>query len=513
MKLSTTLLTAILCLSALDSATSQVTNFTVNGSTTNFTMTSGDAIDWSYTLPVGAMAECYIWIDVNGNHAVDPGTDRSLFVFSQTDGDTNGNGGPPDIDGLANGAIHFTQAVGLAPATYVMEFLHNSVGQTIWGVVDPLTSPPFSVSGTVSGPLGVDLSYLVIEAQRDNDDGGIFWDALTDSLGAYTIEMNDTTGNPWRIRINQSPYPYTASPQDTPVTIDGDLTGVNFTLQGSAAQVLGRLLTDTGDSLGFTSVYISRMDTNFSNVSHYTETDASGRFWFGIPLGELNAQQWRIGQGNNSQPITTHMAASAIVPALSDGDSVVQDLIAHSVNSTIQGFVQLDGSPPGFPVTLYATNQDSGESYFTADSVTGSFSIPVSDQIWEYNLWPNNPFGTYLWPNVTAHPGDVGVIYNITTNGVGEIDGPLPSGYYLGQNYPNPFNPLTTITYGVPALSPILLTVYDMLGREVATLVNEVQDPGMKTVVFDAITLPSGVYTYRIVSSTFTDSRKMLVIK
>jgi hypothetical protein len=516
MKHSTLLLLAVLTLAPLGVSVAQVTNLTVNGSTTNFTMTSGDVVDWSYNLPVGETADGRIYIDVNGNHTIDVGTDINLFTFSQTDGNSNGNGGPPDIDGLENGAIHFAQAVGLAPATYVMEFTNNSVSQSIWGVVNPLASPTFTVSGTVTGPVGVDLEYIVVEAQPEGEGDGDkpFWHGLTDSLGGFTVAIHsDTSGETWHVRINQPPYPYTTSPQDTTLTISGDITGINFALVGSAAQVLGTLRTDAGDSLAFTSLYISRQDSGGSGVFHDAQTDASGHFWFGIPLSELNGGSWRIAQSDNNQPITAYMLASVTIPPLSNGDSVVHDLVAYSVNSSIDGFVQIDGNPPGFPITLYASNPDSGESFVVTDSATGSFSIPVSTQVYSYGLSPNNLFGSYQWPNVVAHPGDAGVIYNITTTGVDDPPATLPDGYYLGQNYPNPFNPLTTITYGVPARSHVLLTVYDMLGREVATLVNSIQEPGAKSVSFDAASLPSGVYTYRIVSNTFTDARKMLVIK
>ncbi|HLF15360.1 MAG TPA: T9SS type A sorting domain-containing protein [Bacteroidota bacterium] len=514
MKLSIALLTAILCLSALTTAVSQVTNLTVNGSTTNFTMASGDVIDWSFNIPVGATAECMIWLDINLNHAIDPGTDRGLLSFTQRDGDTIGNNGPPDMDGVADGDVSLTLGIGFAPGNYIMQFTHNGVGQSVWGVMNPLASPAFSVSGTVSGPVGADLSYIVIEATREGNAGVPFWHGLTDSLGDYTIEMGpDTAGNPWSIVINNVPPPYTVTRRDTQVTIDGHLTGIDFVLWEAAAQVVGRLIDDAGDTLEYASVYVSRIDSMGGGVGYGTQTDASGRFWIGIPLSDLTGRPWRIAQPFQGGQITTHMLASGLLPVLGDGDSVVHDLIAYTVNSSIQGFVQLDGAAPGFSIDLFASNQDSGESFIATDPVTGSFSIPVSDKIYDYDLWPMNFFGPYMWSLVSARPGDVGVIYNLTTVGVDDGELTLPQAYSLGQNYPNPFNPLTTIPYSVPERSEILLTVYDMLGREVATLVNEVQEPGMKTVTFDAGPLPSGVYAYRIVSKTFTDVKKMLVMK
>jgi hypothetical protein len=93
------------------------------------------------------------------------------------------------------------------------------------------------------------------------------------------------------------------------------------------------------------------------------------------------------------------------------------------------------------------------------------------------------------------------------------LNSEIPDAYALEQNYPNPFNPVTSISYALPVSGEVLLTVFNMLGQEVAVLVNEMQEPGDKTVSFDASNLPSGVYTYRITAGTFTDVKKMLLIK
>ncbi|MCU7493054.1 MAG: right-handed parallel beta-helix repeat-containing protein [Bacteroidota bacterium] len=85
--------------------------------------------------------------------------------------------------------------------------------------------------------------------------------------------------------------------------------------------------------------------------------------------------------------------------------------------------------------------------------------------------------------------------------------------YSLSQNYPNPFNPTTTIRYSVPVSSNVKLMVYDMLGNEVASLVNEVKPAGSYEVRFDASSLPSGVYVYTIQTEHFRSSKKLLLMK
>ncbi|GJQ61660.1 MAG: hypothetical protein SCALA702_07130 [Melioribacteraceae bacterium] len=92
-------------------------------------------------------------------------------------------------------------------------------------------------------------------------------------------------------------------------------------------------------------------------------------------------------------------------------------------------------------------------------------------------------------------------------DGIGEFD------YNLGQNYPNPFNPATSIKYEIAKSSNVTLKVYDVLGAEVATLVNKAQNAGSYTVNFDASNLSSGVYIYEIKAGDFVKSAKMMLLK
>ncbi|HUI29839.1 MAG TPA: CARDB domain-containing protein [Candidatus Acidoferrales bacterium] len=89
----------------------------------------------------------------------------------------------------------------------------------------------------------------------------------------------------------------------------------------------------------------------------------------------------------------------------------------------------------------------------------------------------------------------------------------LPRTFAISQNYPNPFNPTTIINYQLPSISHVLLKVYDVLGREVATLVDEVKAPGKYEVGFNGSRLASGVYFYRIVAGNYISTKKMLIVK
>lgn len=88
-----------------------------------------------------------------------------------------------------------------------------------------------------------------------------------------------------------------------------------------------------------------------------------------------------------------------------------------------------------------------------------------------------------------------------------------PFAYNLEQNYPNPFNPSTLITYSIPQSGHVSLKVYDMMGSEIAVLVNEVKNSGIYKVEFDAANLSSGVYVYKLISGNYSAAKKMTILK
>ncbi|MDP2207230.1 MAG: T9SS type A sorting domain-containing protein [Bacteroidota bacterium] len=115
-----------------------------------------------------------------------------------------------------------------------------------------------------------------------------------------------------------------------------------------------------------------------------------------------------------------------------------------------------------------------------------------------YKVCPrtNADFGTFLPLNVDDR-----------------IDGPLPTQYQLSNNYPNPFNPKTVIEYSIPREEFVTLKIYNLIGQEVATLKNEIQKAGSYRVNFDGSKLSSGIYFYRLQTSSFTQIKKMALVK
>ncbi len=106
----------------------------------------------------------------------------------------------------------------------------------------------------------------------------------------------------------------------------------------------------------------------------------------------------------------------------------------------------------------------------------------------------------------------------LTVTSVKLYDSELPSEFSLSQNYPNPFNPVTVIKYEIPVQARndninVQLKVYDILGNEIASLVNEEKSTGNYEVEFDGSGLASGIYIYRLTTGNFKDSKKLILLK
>ena len=115
-----------------------------------------------------------------------------------------------------------------------------------------------------------------------------------------------------------------------------------------------------------------------------------------------------------------------------------------------------------------------------------------------------------------------GIILKTTNGGVTFVEeekiDEVPKEFLLSQNYPNPFNPTTKIKYSIPIVGTqravsVLIKVYDILGNEIETLVNEEKSPGTYEVTWNAAGLPSGVYFYQLRTGSFIDAKKMILLR
>jgi hypothetical protein len=143
-----------------------------------------------------------------------------------------------------------------------------------------------------------------------------------------------------------------------------------------------------------------------------------------------------------------------------------------------------------------------------AASYQGDFISLVSNGNKLYAHWMDDFSGIYqIWST----------IIDLSTIGITKISSEIPSTYKLEQNYPNPFNPETRIKYSVPKNSNLTIKLYDLQGRELGSLAEGYHTAGVYEINFNTnefgITLPSGVYFYKLISENFTVSKKMLLTK
>ncbi len=402
----------------------QIDSLIVNGSDTSFTMVSGEQLTWQFKVPEEATVSGQIWLDVDSNGTIDTSVDVIRFDFSTTDG----NGGPsgvPDMDNTVNGRIEFALHLGLAPGEYVIKFAQGGMSVVRSGTVTPVSSPAHSISGHVTPPEGKSPQYLWLQASRSNGDDGVykadFWEAYTDSLGNYTIYTDaDTSGNPWTVRFADGANPYSPSvyvPSSYSITLDGDITGLDFSFSSYAAKVTGTLKDENGNPIPARGVSINNESFNlFRN----TVTNDTGYFEIGLLGDELSDTTYRLA---SYYTVNTDidMIGVRLVRGIHLGDSLFYNLVSYHVNSSIQGRVLINGNPPGFPITISGGVTDTAGTHTIADSATGNFSLPVSDKLYNYFISPNNWSGSeiYQWGFVYAHPGQTGIIIYITTNGGG----------------------------------------------------------------------------------------------
>jgi hypothetical protein len=112
----------------------------------------------------------------------------------------------------------------------------------------------------------------------------------------------------------------------------------------------------------------------------------------------------------------------------------------------------------------------------------------------------------------TAIPGLITIqVDPCSVTNIGNLE--TPASYSLSQNFPNPFNPVTKISFALPKSGLVTMKVYDILGKEVATLVNEIKNAGSYTVDFNGSSLSSGMYFYKISVDGFNDVKKMMLLK
>ena len=252
----------------------------------------------------------------------------------------------------------------------------------------------------------------------------------------------------------------------------------------------------------------------------------SGNGWYdAVPSNCLNgfSRCWMyVGAGTLEFTIET---APEFIPSGEDGLQIAQDNVAGALylldrisGPGLTGHITdaATGEPLSATVKILEisdpilTPRTSDELYgrYFRLLLPGSYTVEVSKE--EYDTVTIN--------NFQVNSGNLTELNIQLNSSIVSIDDKKnktnsPDKYVLFQNYPNPFNPTTNLKYQIPELSFVTLTVYDVLGNEIANLVNEEKPAGSYEVEFGAVNLPSGVYFYQLRTGSFIESKKMILLK
>jgi hypothetical protein len=291
--------------------------------------------------------------------------------------------------------------------------------------------------------------------------------------------------------------------------------GGSFYLQGyDGDPITDGIIFPIGDVYEKSADVISPFDADatpifkFMNVpdinSIRVSTGTNKIVYFGIGLEQINdgdirdTLMQRIINFNGVEPLQLPSVPNLIAPANS------------AVIDSSSALFEWEESHP--QVSTYWFELDTTDQFTTAYVNTSVADISF--------LYSNLQYDKSYWWRVKAYNGagwsdfsDVRTFTTVTPVSVNDDERLTPSEFSLDQNYPNPFNPSTKITYSVSQESPVTIKVFDLIGQEIAVLVDDVKEPGFYSVTFDALGLSSGVYIYQMRAGNFTSVKKMSILK
>ena len=257
--------------------------------------------------------------------------------------------------------------------------------------------------------------------------------------------------------------------------------------------------------------WVSRFDgtMNLQDIPSSLATDSQGNIYV---TGVTNSDLGGFGTQSNYATLKYNSSGSTQWTAIYNGTGNNKDS-ASSLTVDESGDVFVTGKSIGI-----------GTQYDVATIQYDSTGVPEytaryngSDNLNDAGTFINiDNFGSIYVAGIISSSStleDFGTLKYSKMTGINTVSSNTPDGFELGQNYPNPFNPLTVINYSIPENGKTDLKIYDILGNEVAVLVNEYQSPGTYSVNWNAGNFSSGVYYYTLVTDNFTHTRKMVLTK
>jgi hypothetical protein len=439
--------------------------------------------------------------------------------------------GIPSESGVFDVAPPVDQWNGIQAAGYMAQLLHyvDSVGlycsfnfetqEAIWRISDNI-APFFSYSSdTLLVAAGLNLGQEILDFPRltgSGSTGSTSQSFVPTQLFAANIHPAFAAGGigvPTGFHaslsapsgsLRPSGFSWTAKgPDGEPASIIGTDSTASITPTRGGVYEVG-LQISINDSLqgqrtfpSYRKSFVIVADANTETFEHSNLTDK-------YPWKNLGDVPWTISSDN---PQTGEDAAQP--GAISNGQTSIlgievslpaDSVIVYSVRTFTSGFFD------GIIFSIDSVDQVMFGGGF--DWTIQKVPVPAGRHLltWSFRTFSSTPVNS-AWLDNVLFPGNVVV----TSLGNAKVD--IPRVFALDQNYPNPFNPTTVIRYQLPVASHVELKVYDILGREVTTLVNEQKPAGYYTVQFNAAGLASGVYFYRMKAGDFLETRKLTLIR
>lgn len=263
------------------------------------------------------------------------------------------------------------------------------------------------------------------------------------------------------------------------------------------------------------------LDNGGGTTQYWTRNDVGG---YQTGVGSAKYDFWTAGTTTPLQSLTSNQFPAVTAPTnylrfnysqayYLSGTTLAPDscIIETSTNNGTSWTVlvrmgasqTLSSGTNSSPVMSTVASQASFTPTLASDWATKVFAMPVGTN--KVRFVGKSGFGNNLYIDRITSGTITGVVNNTLSL--------IPETYDLSQNYPNPFNPTTQINFSIPKQSVVTLKIYDVLGKEVATLINESKAAGFYTVDFNASSLSSGAYFYRLEAGNFTDIKRMMLIK
>ncbi len=440
-----------------------------------------------------------------GNIPVDKNLINVAEITSANEFDPNstpGNGVKTEDD-YASCTVHITN---ISPS-------QKPIGN--WNYLSDLTSAPIILSIN-SGPDNSLVASTVAGRIFRSTDNGATWSQINQNL--------DNIRTIWST-LSTSDKMYAATEQGLFISTDKGVNWVISTLNGKDIRSIvkdasGKLYAgawgggiyvsvDAGATWNLLNTGMTNLNVT-SLVMTVDNTLFAGTFGGGIYKLPSGSDTWTKVNGTDAKIWTMHITAANELYAASYGRGV---------------YVSNDnGSTWSQPVTTSGTNyvtailSDKSGNVFMSSFTGGVFARAAKSAVWNNiglgglgvsTLYVDQSDGSLVVGTTS------GYMYKNTSalTAVKDTKTTLPKKYELMQNYPNPFNPATSIQFSIPRNGHVSLAVYDILGRVVANLVNEVKQPGSYTVSFNASHFASGMYFYRLEAGDYTSVKKMILIK